>query len=37
MQYDTFLYNILTCRQNFENNEAKWCILTLFETKLNDF
>ena len=32
VQYDTFWYDILTCSCNFENNEAKWCILTLFET-----
>ena len=25
-------YNILTCRDNFENNEAEVCILTRFET-----
>ena len=25
-------YDILTCRENFESNEAEWCILTLFET-----
>ena len=33
VQYDTFWYDILTCRENFESNyEAKWCILTPFET-----
>ena len=32
VQYDTFLYDILTFRENFESNEAKWYILTLFET-----
>ena len=32
MQYDTFLYDILTCRENVESNEAKWCSLTRFET-----
>ena len=32
VQYDTFLYDMLTCRQHFESTEAKWCILTLFET-----
>ena len=32
VQYDTFWYDILTCREHFESNEAKWCILTLFET-----
>ena len=25
-------YDISTCRENFGNKEAKWCILTLFET-----
>jgi len=25
-------YVILTCRENLESNEAKWCILTLCET-----
>ena len=29
---ERFWYNILTCRDNFESNEAKWCILTPFET-----
>ena len=29
MQYDTLSYDMLTCRENFESNEAKWCILTL--------
>ena len=23
------LYDILSCRENFESSEAKWCILTL--------
>ena len=32
MQYDKFLYDMLTCRDHFESNEAKWFILTLFET-----
>jgi len=29
VQCDTLWYDILTCRENFESNEAKWCILTL--------
>ena len=29
---DVIWYEILTCRENVESNEAKWCILTLFET-----
>jgi len=28
---DAIWYDILTCRENFESNKAKWCILTLFE------
>ena len=32
VQCDTFWYDILTCREHFESNEAKWCNLTLFET-----
>ena len=29
---DVICYEILTCRENFESNEAKCCILTLFKT-----
>jgi len=25
-------YDILKCRENVKSNEAKWCILTLFES-----
>ena len=25
-------YDILSCRDNFESSETKWCILTLFVT-----
>ena len=28
VQYDTLWYDILTCREKIERNEAKWCILT---------
>ena len=28
VQYDTLWYDILTCRDNFESNEVKWCLLT---------
>jgi len=34
VQYDTFLYYILTCREHFESNEAKWCLLRFM---LDDF
>ena len=29
VQYDMLWYDILTCRERFESNETKWCILTL--------
>jgi len=29
---DAIWYDILTCREIFESNESKWCILTLVET-----
>ena len=32
LQYITFWYDILTCIEKIKSNEAKWCILTLFET-----
>jgi len=29
---DLIVYDILICRENFETDESKWCILTLFDT-----
>jgi len=29
---DAIWYDILTCRDNFESNESKWYILSLFGT-----